>query len=286
MNISHAFLSTISETKRSDSFPHTLNPTAPQSSFLKAATDLKIKIEAFLKELKQHIEDQSTTNQGQLNIYAFEQEASLFVQETTSFLETLEKTISLDELAAQHAEHYEAIILHLYALLQSLTLLFKNVPGNVKKVPHSYNLPIREESDFAKSAFYQSQNLAVRSTEVVIDDSGLTFRKPAAEKLEMFEEESHSLLNSLACLHDQTTELQASIHNIAFLQSVLSAKLMQQEESIHHIHQETIHTRVNLDKGNAELQSAAKQKAGARFFFVIFMVLASLCLLFLDWFQE
>jgi syntaxin 18 len=70
---------------------------------------------------------------------------------------------------------------------------------------------------------------------------------------------------------------------ISELHMIFATKVAEQEELANHIADNTIESKHNVDKGTAELHKAARRGVDFRIFVLLFLIVASLALLFLHW---
>lgn len=121
-------------------------------------------------------------------------------------------------------------------------------------VPRAWN----EESGLAPP----SATSAKRSSAEMDSSQDLT-----QEQLQMFAEENHELLKHYEDQLDQVRTVEQSILEISELQSILHGNLVQQNEKIDQLVQDSYLTTENLGKGNKELKRASERRSTAQAIF-------------------
>jgi t-SNARE complex subunit (syntaxin) len=76
------------------------------------------------------------------------------------------------------------------------------------------------------------------------------------------------------------------MQDIAEMQNTLSLHLSAQSETIQQIHKDTIDSSISIEKGNQYLASAERIFGGPRLWVLIFFLLASFVILFLDYYYS
>lgn len=76
-----------------------------------------------------------------------------------------------------------------------------------------------------------------------------------------------------------------SLLEISQLQSTLIAHLATQSEAIELLYDEAMGTVADLGRANDQLKKAKERGKEGRLYLVVFLVIASLTLLFLDWYS-
>jgi len=108
----------------------------------------------------------------------------------------------------------------------------------------------------------------------------------SAEELQIFEEENSLLLQSLRTTSDEVEQIESSIVQIAQLQEIFTEKVLLQDTEISQISNVVIGTTENIKGGNEQLRQAIQQNADFRAWVLFFIIVMSLSLLFLDWYNE
>eukprot|EP00736_Rhodelphis_marinus_P001087 Rmarinus@m.12879 len=106
---------------------------------------------------------------------------------------------------------------------------------------------------------------------------------PAA-KQELLAAENTTLNESLNVLVTQVRETERTIHEIGELSHLLSCKVSEQAEEINHLYDLAVETSLHVEKGVEELEAAKKKGGSVRVALFVFIMMASITLLFLEFY--
>ncbi|TPX34824.1 hypothetical protein SmJEL517_g02551 [Synchytrium microbalum] len=106
------------------------------------------------------------------------------------------------------------------------------------------------------------------------------------EQRMLLEAENERVLAELEGQTDQVRLATQSLREISELQNMLGRHLAVQQETISTIHSEAIQATQDMQDANKVLVSAKKTMGSARLWVIVFLLMASFCLLFLDWFYS
>jgi len=106
------------------------------------------------------------------------------------------------------------------------------------------------------------------------------------EEMQMLEEENAILLNELNTLSNQAAQIECSVVKIAELQEIFTEKVLQQEKEIDQISNVVVNTTENIKGGNEQIRQAIQKSADFRAWVLFFILVMSLSLLFLDWYND
>lgn len=73
---------------------------------------------------------------------------------------------------------------------------------------------------------------------------------------------------------------------IAELQEAFTEKVLVQEKDIERIYSTVVGTTEDVQDANTQIRQAIQNNAGLRFFVLFFLMVMSLTLLFLDWYND
>lgn len=113
---------------------------------------------------------------------------------------------------------------------------------------------------------------------VVVDDD------LSPEQLQQFESENSELLQSMESTLSAVLQAESALLEIATLQSELVRHLVQQTELTDKLHDDAVATVADVQRANEQLRKAKERGGEARVFLLVFLIGASLALLFLDWY--
>lgn len=114
------------------------------------------------------------------------------------------------------------------------------------------------------------------------DDNAITL---SDQQIQQFSSENDTLLESMNTTLNTVLRAEKSLLEISQLQSTLIAHLATQTEAIELLYDEAIETVADLDRANTQLKKAKERGKEGRLYLVVFLIMASLTLLFLDWYS-
>ncbi|KZT62895.1 hypothetical protein CALCODRAFT_425438 [Calocera cornea HHB12733] len=112
------------------------------------------------------------------------------------------------------------------------------------------------------------------------DDAPLT-----AEQAQLFELENASILRSAENVLAQVQRAESSLHDISALQSELVHHLTVQSEMTDRLYEEAMSTQREVERGNDQLRKARERGGDARRWLLVFLIGASLALLFVHYYR-
>ena len=96
--------------------------------------------------------------------------------------------------------------------------------------------------------------------------------------------ENEAVLREMNCLNAQVEDCTRKMHEIAELASLFSAKMVEQHEMATNIHDMTVEASATIEKGNESMEQASQSGVDFRILMIAFLLIASMCILFLDWY--
>uniref|UniRef100_A0A1B6LMT0 Syntaxin-18 n=1 Tax=Graphocephala atropunctata TaxID=36148 RepID=A0A1B6LMT0_9HEMI len=140
-----------------------------------------------------------------------------------------------------------------------------------------------EDSSGEEATMRSPNKLSVESASI----SSLTLEDDlTAEELQMFESENEHLYKELNSLTDEVRQIESKVVHIAELQEVFTEKVLEQEKDIERIYGTVVGTTENLRDANTQIRQAIQSNAGLRVYVLFFLLVMSLTLLFLDWYND
>ncbi|KAI9597485.1 hypothetical protein BDF19DRAFT_435239 [Syncephalis fuscata] len=105
------------------------------------------------------------------------------------------------------------------------------------------------------------------------------------EQQQLLEDENRELAQSLESTLNQVKEAERAILEIAELQNQLMSHVAAQAKETEQLYEEAVATTDRVREGNLQLAEAGRRSADTRKWVLLFLILASLVLLFLDWYD-
>jgi len=192
--------------------------------------------------------------------------------------------------------HHEGVLAFLYERLESVTQLYTQqriIRFNQAMETKSFTNPIRASLNPSPSPFSSSppssskgqlsKSDALLTTPTEEEDDGLQLDE---KERKLLEEENNQLQNTLACLVDQAREVEKSVVEISHLQNLLATKVSEQTDGIDHLHKLIDDSTTNVNRSAQSLASATQTSATFRVYVLLFLIMVSLSLLFLNWYDS
>jgi len=105
-----------------------------------------------------------------------------------------------------------------------------------------------------------------------------------ASQIMQFEDENAAILRTVQDTLASVQQAESRLMEISVLQTELIAHLTQQTELTDQLYEDAIATTSTMEKGNDQLQEARRRGKDSRLFILIFLIGASLSLLFLHYY--
>ncbi|KAK0070108.1 syntaxin-18 [Biomphalaria pfeifferi] len=106
------------------------------------------------------------------------------------------------------------------------------------------------------------------------------------EEAQIFEQENKILYEEMNSMMDEVKQIETQVVEIAKLQEIFTEKILEQDVQINAIAKTVVGTTENIKDANEEIREAIKKKAEFRVYILFFLVVCSLSLLFLDWYNN
>lgn len=134
-------------------------------------------------------------------------------------------------------------------------------------------------ANYAESSSSVSQTNSSFASDEEDDEIELT-----ASQIMQFEAENENILRSVQDTLESVQQAESRLMDISALQMELVTHLTKQTELTDQLYEDAIATTSNVEKGNVQLQEAKRRAKDGRLFMLIFLIGASLSLLFLHYY--
>ncbi|KAL3538730.1 hypothetical protein ACH5RR_002096 [Cinchona calisaya] len=274
-----------------------------RTSFMKAALKTLESIEALEQFLTKHKKDyvdlHRTTEQERDSI---EHEVTIFIKACKEQIDVLKNSIKDEEansrgwlgikgdnLNADTIAHKHGVVLILSEKLHSVTSHFDKLrairfqdainrvtprkklrrtnPEEVKETTKSSNLGPRETYNTQVRESEEAQPGPMRVQEQILDD------------------ETRSLQAELSSLLDAVQETEKKMVEMSALNHLMSTHVLQQSQQIELLYEQAVEATKNVELGNKELSQAIQRNSGSRTFLLLFLIVLTFSILFLDWYN-
>lgn len=239
--------------------------------------------------------------------------ATEFVRKCTAMIMQLKNEAAAKGLSKQAVEHRQGVLDLIQAYLKVVCKIFSDQravrikrsedlrrimqfePGKSPglKVQTSLSagtskeetLPesLSEVSDRPKKDLEKTERpskVAKMASDMDDEESGLS-----PEEIAQFEQENVQLYRDMNNIVEDVRRIEGSVVEITRLQEIFTEKVMEQEKDIDRIYDAVVGTTENVKEGNEQIREAMKNNAGFRVWILFFLVVMSLSLLFLDWYN-
>lgn len=159
--------------------------------------------------------------------------------------------------------------------------LFKQRRAN-KQSPSSENTNQSSRQDQSTS---EGDRSPTKSKKATSEEKMEEEEEISTEEAQMFERENAALFEEMSSVSEEVGQIEGKVMEIAKLQETFTEKVLEQEKDIDRIEQVVVGSTENIKEGNEEIRQAMKNSAGFRVYILFFLLLLTLSLLFLDWYN-
>lgn len=152
-----------------------------------------------------------------------------------------------------------------------------------KKNPESNAVSSQSESRNVERAQSQNQSAIIADEKPRYENDSDSDISP--EDAQMFARENEALYDEMNSLAREVGQIEGRVVEIARLQEIFTEKVLEQEKDIDRIADQVVGTTENVKEGNEEIREAMKNSAGFRVWILFFILVLSLSILFLDWYN-
>lgn len=211
------------------------------------------------------------------------------IRRCTSLLKELAQYIEKNLSSSQLYEHQKGVLEIVDSYLKSVSKIYADMKECHSKRLTAYNsmmkvTPREQKANLEKEEVKASYNQDLDEsnnahTNSIVDE--LT-----EEELQMFEVENAELINELNNLRGEVHAIEEKVTHIAELQGTFTEMVLQQDADIQRIDTWLIGSTENVLDANKELRKAVQNNASFRFYLLFFILMMSLTLLFLNWYND
>jgi len=230
--------------------------------------------------------------------------AQRIVKTCSNVILEMKRDPSLHDGPLQLVEHQNAIVDLLDSYLKTVSkIYYDQKSARMKRNLEAQKMARLETEIIANSAPNEVNNESLASSEdSAVEDpssrpssvnvetasvSSLTQEDELSpEELQMFERENEELYNELNSLTSDVRQIETRVVKIAELQEMFTEKVLEQDKDIERIFGTVVGTTENLKDANTQIRQAIQSNASLRFYVLFFLLVMSLTLLFLDWYND
>ncbi|XP_017890610.1 syntaxin-18 [Ceratina calcarata] len=118
------------------------------------------------------------------------------------------------------------------------------------------------------------------------DVNALTYEEEISpEDAQLFEAENEQLYNELNTLTEEVKQIESKVVHIAELQEIFTEKVLDQDKDLDRLMTTVVASTENVKEANDQIRQAIQRNAGLRVWILLFLLVMSFSLLFLDWYN-
>lgn len=249
-------------------------------------------LEQFLvKHKKDYVDLHRTTEQERDSI---EHEVTVFIKACQEQIDILKASINDEEGTskgwlgirtdgsnADTIAHKHGVVLILSEKLHSVTSEFDRLRAIRFQDALSRAMPRRKPKRTPDS----NSTDQLKSKHLEVKESDEIELSPQRVQQQLLDDETRALQVELSSLLDAVQETETKMVEMSALNHLMSTHVLQQAQQIEHLYDQAVEATKNVELGNKELSQAIQRNSSSRTFLVLFFVVLSLSLLFLDWYN-
>ncbi|KAL8188558.1 hypothetical protein R6Q57_029846 [Mikania cordata] len=255
-------------------------------------------LEQFLKKnRKDYIDPHRTIEEERDSI---EHEVSMFVKACKEQIDNLKTSITNEEVVskgwlgirsdssnADTIAHKHGVVLILSEKLHSVTSQFDQLRAVRFQDAINRAMPRRKPNRApVKTSTDSSNNLESREpTTAETRDPGEIQPEPMKIQQQLLDDETRALQVELSSLLDGARETETRTVEMSALNHLMSTHVLQQALQIEYLYDQAVEATKNVEMGNKELTQAIQRNSSSRTFLLLFLVVLTLSVLFLDWYS-
>ncbi|XP_078445108.1 syntaxin of plants 81 [Wolffia australiana] len=271
-----------------------MHKPAQKPPFIKASLKTLESIEALsqfiIKHRKDYVDSHRTTEQERDNI---EHEVSVFIKTCKDQIDLLKNSILDDEKAdsskswlglkdsgskADMVAHKHGVVLILSERLHSVTVNFDRLRSARFQEAINRSIPRRKSRKLT-----DPKVLDPNSPSTTL--SGLSDNQNSVLVQEQLDDETRALQVELSTLLDAVQETETRMVEMSALNHLMSTHVLKQTQQIEYLYEQAVEATENVEKGNKELSQAIDRNSSSRTFLLLFLVVLTFSILFLDWYS-
>lgn len=230
----------------------------------------------------------NVTNISEFDREIIDSNAQGYMSICSTLLQELRTECSKRIQTKQLAEHYANVILSIenylkgvgksYAELKAMRVKRALDNRKISKLElelSSNKLPVEKEQKLTPTPIIPDKSIPINPEDQL-----------SSEEMQMFESENGLLYNELNSISEEIQQIESKVVHISELQEVFTEKVLQQEKDIERISTSVVGATENIRDANDQIRQAIQSNAGLRVWVLFFLLVMSLTLLFLDWYND
>ncbi|CAO2827147.1 unnamed protein product [Amaranthus hypochondriacus] len=108
---------------------------------------------------------------------------------------------------------------------------------------------------------------------------------PQRVQEQLLDDDTRVLQVELSNLLDAAQETETKMVEMSALNHLMSTHVLQQAQQIEYLYDQAVEATKNVELGNKELTQAIQRNSGSRTFLLLFLIVLTFSVLFLDWYN-
>ncbi|KAL4449036.1 hypothetical protein ABPG77_007753 [Micractinium sp. CCAP 211/92] len=287
-----------------------LRSLAAKAAFTKAAVEVAHNVAALRAFLRDNQRDYAQAGKlPESERDRIEQEVGAYVRSCSANIDTLQQMLSTTggsaaaggtQPNANQLAHRQGQVLILSERLRSAAALFDRLRSlryqqlAAAEAARRRRMPQREPaappppqtSGQHHEAVLRQRAAAAAAAAGERQAAGGPAGAPPAAAQQQIQAENAALQQELMGMNDQVQHAERTVREIATLNQMFSAAITQQSEQIEQLYAEAVAATTNISRANVQLGKAVRTNRSARKYLLVFFLVASLGMLFLDWWNS
>lgn len=249
-------------------------------------------LEQYLMKHKRDYVDMHRTTEEERD--SIEQEVTSFVKLCQKQIEVLKASISDEEAKskgwlgmrtdvsnADTIAHKHGMVLILSEKLHLVTSEFDRLRAIRFQDALNRAMPRRKRNRVPDSK--STDHLNSKQSEVKEPDE--VAPSPQRVQEQLLDDDTRALQVELSNLLDAAQETETKMVEMSALNHLMSTHVLQQAQQIEYLYDQAVEATKNVDLGNKELTQAIQRNSSSRTFLLLFLIVLTFAVLFLDWYS-
>lgn len=271
----------------------------PRSEFTSTAMDILGNIRSMHTFIMTHGKDYSDRYRStEKDRDVIEHEVNMFVKACKKRIDHLKDTIGAEEkktgrsgwlsgltkngLSRDLNAHQHGMVLILSEHLHAVTAQFDQLRAGRYQEAIEKRMPKRRRG---LQGLNETQTGSDPASQDWSSTKQVNARPEAYQAQEQLDVETRMLQVELTNLMDTVQETERKMLEVSALNHLFSTHVLHQAQQIEKLYHQALDATSNIEKGNKELKKAIRRSSSSRLYILLVMIVLTLSLLFLDWYQ-
>lgn len=225
----------------------------------------------------------------------------------SQLIKELKREIADSKVSAQNLEHREIMLLLIEDYLKNVCKIYSEQKAmRVKRAMEMRkigkleletkakrsldaggpNLIANENVEDRENKAGSSNSSPMKVQEINGDVNALIYEEEISpEDIQVFEAENEQLYNELNTVVEEVKQIESKVVHIAELQEIFTEKVLDQDKDLDSLMTTVVGSTENVKEANEQIRQAIQRNAGLRVWILLYLLVMSFSLLFLDWYN-